>query len=101
MISNTNGSRKGKKRQNDLRCNMLARVNLEDEGISRQVATPGLTARPVKSDIVSTTACHHSNVSSELRSPCAKLQRWTPPLVTRFGVTPRVLTKISFLIYSI
>ena len=35
MISNTNGCRKGKKRQNDQRCNMLARVKLEDEGISR------------------------------------------------------------------
>ena len=34
-ISNTNGHRKGKKRQNDQRCNMLARVKLEDEGISR------------------------------------------------------------------
>ena len=35
MISNINGRRKGKKRQNDQRCDMLARVNLEDEGISR------------------------------------------------------------------
>ena len=35
MISNTNGRRKGKKRQNDQRCNMLARMKLEDEGISR------------------------------------------------------------------
>ena len=35
MISNTNGRRKGKKRQNDQRCNMLARVKLEDEGFSR------------------------------------------------------------------
>ena len=34
-ISNTNGHRKGKKRQNDQRCNMLARVKLEYEGISR------------------------------------------------------------------
>ena len=34
-ISNTNGHRKGKKRQNDQRCNMRARVKLEDEGISR------------------------------------------------------------------
>ena len=35
MISNTNGRRKGKKRQNDQRCDVLARVKLEDEGISR------------------------------------------------------------------
>ena len=35
MISNTNGRRKGKKRQNDQRCDMLARVKLGDEGISR------------------------------------------------------------------
>ena len=35
MISNTNGRRKGKKRKNDQRCDMLARVKLEDEGISR------------------------------------------------------------------
>ena len=35
MISNKNGRRKGKKRQNDQHCNMLARVKLEDEGISR------------------------------------------------------------------
>ena len=35
MISNTNERRKGKKRQNDQRCDMLARVKLEDEGISR------------------------------------------------------------------
>ena len=35
MISNTNGRRKGKKRQNDQRCDMLTRVKLEDEGISR------------------------------------------------------------------
>ena len=35
MISSTNGRRKGKKRQNDQRCDMLARVKLEDEGISR------------------------------------------------------------------
>ena len=34
-ISNTNGRSKGKKRQNDQRCNMLQRVKLEDEGISR------------------------------------------------------------------
>ena len=35
MISNANGRRKGKKRQNDQRCDMLERVKLEDEGISR------------------------------------------------------------------
>ena len=35
MISNTNGRRKGKKQQNDQRCDMLVRVKLEDEGISR------------------------------------------------------------------
>ena len=35
MISNTNERRKDKKRQNDQRCDMLARVKLEDEGISR------------------------------------------------------------------
>ena len=35
MISNTKGRRKGKKRQNDQSCNMLVRVKLEDEGISR------------------------------------------------------------------
>ena len=35
MISNTDGRRKGKKRQNDQRCDMLARVKLEDEWISR------------------------------------------------------------------
>ena len=34
-ISNANGHRKGKKQQNDQRCNMLARMKLEDEGISR------------------------------------------------------------------
>ena len=38
-ISNTNGHRKGKKQQNDQRCNVLARIKLEDEGISsRDVA---------------------------------------------------------------
>ena len=35
MISYTNGRRKGKKRQNDERCDVLARVKPEDEGISR------------------------------------------------------------------
>ena len=34
-ISNTNGHRKGKKQQNDQRSNMLARMKLEDKGISR------------------------------------------------------------------
>ena len=34
-ISNTNGHSKGKKQQNDQRCNMLARMKPKDEGISR------------------------------------------------------------------
>ena len=34
-ISNTNGHRKGKKQQNDQRCNMLAGVKIKDQGISR------------------------------------------------------------------
>ena len=45
---------------------------------------------PLKSDTVSPTARHRCDVSSELCCPGVKLRRWTPPLVTRFGVIPRV-----------
>ena len=33
---------------------------------------------------------HRCDVSSELCSPGAKLRRWVTPLVSRFGVIPRV-----------
>ena len=49
MISNTNGRREGKKRQNDQRCDMLARVKLEDEGISRHGHNM-LSVNPVSMD---------------------------------------------------
>ena len=39
---------------------------------------------------VSPTARLRCDVSSELCSPGAKPRRWAPPLVTRFGVIPRV-----------
>ena len=38
----------------------------------------------------SPTARHRCDVSSELCSPGAKPRRWASPLVTRFGVLPRV-----------
>ena len=44
----------------------------------------------VKLDSESPTASHRCNVSSELCCPDAKLRRWAPPLVTRFGVILRV-----------
>ena len=40
---------------------------------------------------VSPAARHLFGVSSELGCPGAKPRRWAPPLVTRFGVIPRVL----------
>ena len=46
MISNTNGRRKGKKRQNDQRCDMLARVKLQDEGISSSICALSCVVRP-------------------------------------------------------
>ena len=45
---------------------------------------------PISSDTVSPTAHHHCDVSSELCCLGFRPQRWTPPLVTRFGVIPRV-----------
>ena len=45
---------------------------------------------PVKSDTVSPTARHRCNVTLELCCPGAKPRRWAPPLVTSFGVIPRV-----------
>ena len=45
---------------------------------------------PVKSATVSPIARHRCDVSSELCCPGAKPRRWIPPLVTRFGVIPRV-----------
>ena len=45
---------------------------------------------PVKSNTMSPTARHRCDVSSELCCSVAKPRRWIPPLVTRFGVTPRV-----------
>ena len=47
---------------------------------------PGL----VKSDTVSPTARHRCDASSELCYSGAKPRRWIPPLVTCFGVIPRV-----------
>ena len=45
---------------------------------------------PVKFDTVSPTARHRCDVFLELCHPGAKPRRWTPPLVTRFGIIPRV-----------
>ena len=50
----------------------------------------GSILRPVKSDTVLPTTRHRCDVSSELCCPVAKPRRWAPPLVTRFGVIPRV-----------
>ena len=44
----------------------------------------------VKSDKMSPSARHRCDVSSELCYSCAKLRRWVPLLVTRFGVIPQV-----------
>ena len=47
---------------------------------------------PTKSDmwagLVSGTARHRRDVSSELRCPGASPRRWTPSLATRFDVIP-------------
>ena len=65
MISNTNGSRKGKKRQNDQRCNLLARVKLENEGISRHGRnTRDMVATPETKE---TTKIFHLHFSLMLR----------------------------------
>ena len=45
---------------------------------------------PIKSDTISPMTRHRRNVSLELCCPDAKPRRWTPPLVTRFDVIPRV-----------
>ena len=48
------------------------------------------TSRVGQIGTVSPTARHRCDVSSQLCIPCAKQRRWAPPLVTRFGVLPRV-----------
>ena len=50
----------------------------------------GFNTQPVKTDTLSPTACHRCNDFTELCCPGAKLRRWVPLLVTRFGVIPRV-----------
>ena len=50
----------------------------------------GFKSRTGQINTVSPTARHRCDVSSDLRSPGAKLRRWAPPLVTRLGVIPRV-----------
>ena len=50
----------------------------------------GLIPGSVKSETVSPTACQHCDVSSELCYSSAKPRRLVSPLVTRFGVKPRI-----------
>ena len=60
-------------------------------GATGLVSIPG----PVKWAAELLTAHHRCDVPSELCYPDAKLRRWTPPLVTRFGVilqTPFITT---------
>ena len=54
------------------------------------VEGPGFKSRVGQIGTVSPAARHLCDVSSELCSPGDKLQRWAPPLVTRFDVIPRV-----------
>ena len=51
----------------------------------------GSIPRLVKLDTVSPTARHHCDVFFELCCPGTMQQRWASPLITRFGVIPRVL----------
>ena len=50
----------------------------------------GFESRAGQIGTVSPTARHRCDVSSELCSPGAKLRRWAPQLVTRFGVIRQV-----------
>ena len=50
----------------------------------------GFDSRTGQIGTVSPTTRHRCDVSSELCCTDAKLRRWTPPLVTRFGVIRRV-----------
>ena len=51
----------------------------------------GFGSRALKSDTLSPVVRHRCDVSSELCCIGAKLQRWTPSLVTRFGVILQVM----------
>ena len=55
----------------------------------------GFDTRAGQIDIWSPTTRHRCDVSSELFYSGAKPRRWIPPLVTRFGVIPRVWWKFD------
>ena len=50
-----------------------------------------IDSRVGQMDTVSPAARHRCGVSSELCRLGAKPWRWIPPVVTRFGVIPRIL----------
>ena len=63
------------------------------QDIAVEAVSLGLILGSIRSGAMSLTA-RHRDVSSELCCPGFKLRRWVTPLVTSFGVIPRVITGI-------
>ena len=71
---------------------ILAAITVSDNFFYHAIGAGGLGLKSWAGQIgtMLLMARHRCDVSSELRSPGAKPRRWAPPLVTRFGVIPRV-----------
>ena len=65
---------------------LCQRINVVVKDIANGAEGHGFDSLADQIGIVSPTAHHRCDVSSELGHPDIKLRRWAPPLVTRFSV---------------
>ena len=75
----------------------IIHINLTDRPLAQLISEYDIGAGGLRFEYqvgqigtVLSTARHRCDVFSELRCPGARLRRWVLPLVTRFGVIPRV-----------
>ena len=68
--------------------------------IASGAGSHGFDSRPGQIGTVLPTACHRCDVSSKMCCPDVKPRRWSPPLVTRFVITRRVLVNEDLILKS-